>query len=88
MTPQSRWEIVELVAKSPHTVGATVKEIGVSKSSYYRWRAQLQGQRSSKDKPRAWNRLRPQERAAIQPWPSGSATPHLTPVATQAVGLT
>ena len=75
MTPQSRREIVELVAKSPHTVGATVKEIGVSKSSYYRWRAQLQGQRSSKDTQRAWNRLRPQERAQIIK--QALAQPHL-----------
>ena len=43
MGEQSRREIVELAAKSPHAVGATVKEIGISKSSYYRWRAQLQG---------------------------------------------
>ncbi len=31
--PQTRREIVELLTKSPHTVGATVKDIGVSKSS-------------------------------------------------------
>ena len=76
MTPQSRREIIELVGKSPHTVGATVKEIGVSKSSYYRGRAQLQGQHGSKPGPRAWNRLRPQERAAIVK--QALAPPHLT----------
>ena len=76
MTQQRRREIVELVAKSPHTVGATVKEVGVSKSSYYRWRAQLQGQRSSKDSQRAWNRLRPPERAQIIK--QALAQPHLT----------
>jgi putative transposase len=76
MTPQRRREIVELVTKSPHTVGATVNEIGVSKSSYYRWRAQLQGQHSGKDTQRAWNRLRPQERAEIVE--QALAQPHLT----------
>ena len=65
MTEQRRREIVELVAKSPHTVQATVKEIGVSKSSYYRWRAQLQGGGASPGARRTWNRLRPQERATI-----------------------
>ena len=76
MTQQRRRDIVELVAKSPHTVGATVQEIGISKSSYYRWRAHLQGQRSHKDTPRAWNRLRPQERAQIIK--QALAQPHLT----------
>lgn len=76
MSEQHRQQIVELVAKSPHTVGATVQEIGVSKSSYYRWRAQLQGQHNSKDRQRAWNRLRPQERAQIIK--QALAQPHLT----------
>ena len=42
MTQQGRREIVKLVSKSPHTVAATVAEIGVSKSSFYRWRAQME----------------------------------------------
>ena len=52
------------MAKSPHTVGTTVREIGVSKSSYYRWRARQEGKGDGRARP-AWNRLRPKERAVI-----------------------
>lgn len=63
MTAEQKQEVLALVAHSPHTVAATLAEIGVSKSTFYRWRAQGQGE----DRPARvpWNRLRPQEREAI-----------------------
>jgi len=63
MTAEQREEVLALVAQSPHTVAATLAEIGVPKSTFYRWRAQGQG----KDRPARipWNRLRPKEREAI-----------------------
>lgn len=69
MTDELRGEVVELVARSPHTVQATLREIGVSRSSFYRWRRRLRGQEqlSGRGEPRApaWNRLRLDERQAI-----------------------
>jgi transposase InsO family protein len=58
-------QFVSLVAKSPHTVQATLRELGVSKSTYYRWRAEVQGPKTRQRLPGAWNGLRPTERAAI-----------------------
>jgi len=63
MTAQQKEEVLALVARSPHTVAATLAEIGVPKSTFYRWRAQ--GQRRDRPARVAWNRLRPQEREAI-----------------------
>lgn len=63
MTAEQRQEVLALVAQSPHTVAATLAEIGVSKSTFYRWRAQGQGKDRSVRIP--WNRLRPQERETI-----------------------
>jgi putative transposase len=60
MTQERRREIVELVARSPHTVGATVAEIGVSKSSYYRWRVRGESGPTRQRKP-VWNELRAEE---------------------------
>ena len=75
MTDELRADVLELVTRSPHTVQATLAEIGVSRSSFYRWRRCVQGQPapasrgecSGADKPRppAWNRLRPEEWQAI-----------------------
>jgi transposase InsO family protein len=69
MTDKLRDEVVELVTRSPHTVQATLAEIGVSRSSFYRWRRRLRGQhppaRKGAPRPVAWNRLRPAEREAI-----------------------
>jgi putative transposase len=62
MTEERRREIVYLVAKSPHTVGATVAEVGVSKSSFYRWRARIESGLTSREKKAVWNELRPEER--------------------------
>jgi transposase InsO family protein len=65
MTGERRREIVELVAKSPHTVGATVAEIGVSKSSFYRWRARMESGLRRREKKAVWNELRPEERQLV-----------------------
>jgi putative transposase len=69
MSDQLRAEVLELVTRSPHTVGATLAEIGVSRSSFYRWRRRLRGQhrpaRQGAPRPAAWNRIRPEERQAI-----------------------
>lgn len=65
MTEEQRREVVALVAKSPHTVGATVRELGISKSTYYRWRGEAEGQRSRTKRRGSWNALRPQERERI-----------------------
>lgn len=65
MTAQERRQFVSLVAKSPHTVQATLRELGVSRSTYYRWRGALQGSKTRQRLHGAWNGLRPQERAVI-----------------------
>jgi len=65
MTQERRREIVELVTKSPHTVAATVAEIGVSKSSFYRWRAWMELGLTRREKKAVWNELRPEERQIV-----------------------
>ena len=42
MTDRRRKEILAVVGKSPHTIQATLNELGVSTSSYYRWRRRFQ----------------------------------------------
>jgi hypothetical protein len=37
MTDPRRQEIITVVGKSPHTIQATLNEIGVSRRSYYRF---------------------------------------------------
>lgn len=63
MTAEQRAEVLALVAQSPHTVAATLAEVGVPKSTFYRWRAQESRRNQPTRLP--WNRLRPQEREAI-----------------------
>jgi len=65
MTPERRAEIVALVAKSPHTVEATVREVGIAKSTYYRWRGGNRPRRSRPEPGPAWNALREAERQTI-----------------------
>jgi transposase InsO family protein len=69
MSDELRGEVVALVAHSPHTVGATLSQIGVSRSSFYRWRRRLRGGQGPRPagaaRPPAWNQLRPSERRAI-----------------------
>ena len=64
MTEERRKEMVALVAKSPHTIEATVREIGIGKSTYYRWWQEQRGQGMeihSREKRRSWNQLTPEE---------------------------
>lgn len=75
MTDELRADVLALVTRSPHTVQATLAEIGVSSSSFYRWRRRLPGQKppagrgesaaTAPPRPPAWNRIRPEERQAI-----------------------
>jgi len=63
MSAEQKREVLAVVAQSPHTIAATLAEIGVPKSTFYRWRAQSKGEGKPGRLP--WNRLRPQEREAI-----------------------
>jgi transposase InsO family protein len=65
MTQERRNEVLALVEKSPHTIQATVKEIGISKSTYYRWLGRLWGSGEARGARRASNRLLDEEREAI-----------------------
>jgi transposase InsO family protein len=57
---------VEVVAKSPHTIEATLVELGVPKSSYYRWKRRLDGCAGAPQAcRRAWNALLDEERQAV-----------------------
>jgi transposase InsO family protein len=75
MTPERRKEVIALVEKSPHTIEATVKEIGISRSSYYRWKGCLEGAEGPKSPRRASNQLLDEERDAIIQ--QALAQPHL-----------
>jgi transposase InsO family protein len=76
MTEEDRREMVALVGKSPHTVESTCAELGISKSTLYRWRAEFAGQKTPSRGRRAWNALRPEEREAIID--QALAHPHLS----------
>jgi transposase len=76
MTAMHRRELVELVTKSPHTVAATIAELGVSKSSFYRWRARLVAGTTRREKKAVWNALRLEERQTVLA--QALAQPHLS----------
>jgi putative transposase len=76
MTDSRRQEIIALVAKSPHTIAATLGELGVSCRSYYRWKQRLEGPPTVQAPRRAWNELQGQERSEIVRY--GLELPHLT----------
>jgi len=63
MTGEQKREVLALVVQSPHTIAATLAEIGVPKSTFYRWRSHWQSEGRPARAP--WNQLRPQEREAI-----------------------
>jgi len=64
-------ELIELVRRSPQPKRTTIAELGLSRSTFYRWqhRYREQGEAGLADRkpdPAAvWNRLRPQEKTAI-----------------------
>jgi transposase len=53
MSGPLRAETVEVISRSPHTIEAFCKEVGVSRSSYYGWRAKLQGNGPAQSSPRS-----------------------------------
>jgi transposase InsO family protein len=65
MTVDQRREVVEVIERSPHTIESACREIGISRSSYYRWRELVHGPPPGHRRRSPWNRLRPQERQAI-----------------------
>jgi putative transposase len=64
-------ELIELVRRSPQPKRTTIAELGVSRSTFYRWqrRYREQGEAGLTDRkpsPAAvWNRLRPAEKTAV-----------------------
>ncbi len=60
-----RREVVEVIERSPHTIESACREIGISRSSYYRWRELVHGRLRAHRQRSPWSRLRPQERQAI-----------------------
>jgi putative transposase len=77
MSDDRRQEIITLVGKSPHTIQATLNELGVSWRSYYRWKGRFQGPREAGAPRRPWNALRDEERKGIVE--HALAQPDLTP---------
>ena len=58
-------ETVQVISRSPHTIAASCREVGVSRSSYYGWKAKLEGWPGRLRKRRAANALRETERRTI-----------------------
>jgi transposase InsO family protein len=75
MSGPLRAETVEVISRSPHTIQASCREVGVSRSSYYRWRAKLQGNGPAQRR-KAANALRETERRTILE--QALAQPHLS----------
>ena len=71
-----RAETVEVISRSPHTIRASCREVGVSPSSYYRWKARLEGPPRPARPRRAADALREGERSTILE--QALAQPHLS----------
>ena len=71
MSAENKREMIELVRRAPQAKRRTIAELGLSRSTFYRWqrRYQDQGEAGLADrKPEpgtVWNRLRPQEQTVI-----------------------
>jgi putative transposase len=63
MTDPLRQEAMEVIERSPQTIEAACQEVGIGRSSFYRWRQRLLG--AVITERQAWNRLRESEREAI-----------------------
>jgi len=63
MTDALRQEAIKVIEVSPHTITSACREVGISRSSFYRWRNRLRGK--AKAKPQAWNRLLESEVEAV-----------------------
>lgn len=72
MSADKKRELIELVRRSPQPKRMTIAELGLSRSTFYRWQRRYrdQGQAGLADrKPNpstVWNRLRPAEKTAIR----------------------
>jgi putative transposase len=71
MRAERKREVIELVRKSPWPKRRTLAELGISRSTYYRWQRRYfeQGESGLLDRQpqpgRVWNRLRPEEERRI-----------------------
>ena len=71
MSADKKRELIELVRRSPQPKRTTIAELGLSRSTFYRWQQRYREQGEAgladrKPEPGAvWNRLRPQEKTAI-----------------------
>jgi putative transposase len=71
MGAERKWEVIDLVRRSPLSKARTLEELGIPRSTYYRWqrRFRQQGEVGLVDRrPQpgtVWNRLTPQEEGAI-----------------------
>ena len=71
MGAERKWEVIDLVRRSPLSKARTLEELGIPRSTYFRWqrRYRQQGEVGLVDRRpqpgRVWNRLTPQEEEAI-----------------------
>ena len=71
MSAEKKREMIELVRRSPQAKRATIAELGMARSTFYRWQRRYRDQGEAgltdrKPEPGAvWNRLRPEEQAVI-----------------------
>ena len=65
MSELLRSEAVDVISRTPHSIGSACKELGIARSSYYRWRRQLHGPPPAPPKRPAANALRAREREVI-----------------------
>jgi putative transposase len=71
VSAEKKREMIELVRRAPQAKQRTIAELGLSRSTFYRWQRRYRDQGESgltdrKPEPGAvWNRLRPQEETVI-----------------------
>jgi putative transposase len=71
VSAEKKRELIELVRRSPQPKRTTIAELGLSRSTFYRWQQRYRAQGEvglvdRKPEPGAvWNRLRPAEQTAI-----------------------
>ena len=71
MSAEKKREMIELVRRAPQAKQRTIAELGLSRSTFYRWQRRYRdhgeaGLVDQKPEPGAvWNRLRPQEQTVI-----------------------
>ncbi len=71
MSAEKKREMIELVRRAPQAKRRTIAELGLSRSTFYRWQRRYRDQGETglvdrKPEPDAvWNRLRPEEQSVI-----------------------